>query len=707
MERVFYQWRGVSHTGRGTWGEATTMGRVISHFCAASVCGLLLFSGGTPALAAPVSSASSHMMSSSVTRPDTPASQVVPGNVLPPVTEIGSLRLTTVTVGSSDHVYPSVWSEPEIRDERLIPSAVSAGIGSAADAHLTLQLPAGTRVVSGMQYQIPVRSIGELPVHVLSAPSHITTADGVTLFTVSHLADGSLCLTATSAATHLVTPIEASFTIAVGFLPPTTIQNKTTIMGTPSQATNTTASSLSFGFMIGTTQWKGTLRWTPETSDSLVSSFTKTVGDKNKVTALSGVAWAPLQNLLTQFSMQNQQPLSLASQPFYVMNIYTSPSPFTWSLYHQTFLNTMSSEDGTSEWTSTVMNSSPLTPLAAPVSTITVQGSVTLQDVRDRLTTLVHAYVSGKESLHHGESIVIHGVLANGDHVLGMITNLGSFDHPLTTTGTNIESVMTDQMNTLQTVYPGATAASEITAGATLLFPSPAHTYSYTHYTSLWWKNTMSMVGMSNASGTTCPVTPSVATTSTGTAQDKHHTEQKTVASQVMPFMLTTNMSHTSTGSVDMPVTTAIILTQKKTPIAHDYIVYEPNGGTGTAIMQAVTRGEQPVTEANTFLYQGKHFIGWNTKANGSGTWYDPGSLQSPVTESTRILYAQWAPDHVANPIHTDNPIVRSPLASTGAAITAIFCSMLCFVGLGFAVKHYRDEQKPWKDPDHKIRFKK
>ncbi|MBO5627647.1 MAG: InlB B-repeat-containing protein [Aeriscardovia sp.] len=691
------------------------MGRIVSHLCAASLCSVLLFSGGTSALAAPVSSIPSHHLSSStVTRVTAPGAASMPVGVLRQVSSLGVLQLTGVTVGSSDRVYPSVWSEPEVGSDRLIPSDASTGSESAAVAHLTLQLTGGTRIVPGAQYVIPVTHIGLLPIKILHTPSTITTADGVTLFTVSMMANGNLCLTATPAVTHLTTPMDVSFTVTLGFLPPTnsstttdTSASTTAGVKTENTASSATGKSSSastsavFGFMIGTTQWKGTVSWTPVTRTTLVSSFNRTACEKNRVTALGGVSWTPLQNLLTHLSMQNQQPVALASQPFYVMNLYTSSSSFTWSFHHQTFVNTMSSHSGsTPEWTSTITGSSPLMPFTAPVSTLSMSnGSLTLQEVRDRLTSLVHAYMSGTQSLARGTSIVIHGVLSNGDHVLGMITNLGSFAHPFTAASLPVSSLMEDQVEELRSVYPDATAASEIAAGVTLQFPSAAHAYSYTHDTSLWW-NTSSMIGTSHTVGTTCPV---VTATTARIPNSENTPSQKTVMSRALPFILAADKSQASSStSSSTPVTTAIILAKKRTPVAHDFVVYEPNGGTGTAIMQAVTRGEQPITEANTFLYQGKHFIGWNTKADGSGTWYDPGSLQSPVMKSTRILYAQWAPDHVTATIHPMNPIIRSPLASTGAAITAIFCSMMCFVGLGFAVKHYRDERKPWKDPEHK-----
>lgn len=50
--------------------------------------------------------------------------------------------------------------------------------------------------------------------------------------------------------------------------------------------------------------------------------------------------------------------------------------------------------------------------------------------------------------------------------------------------------------------------------------------------------------------------------------------------------------------------------------------------------------------EANPFIApSGKHFLGWNTKANGYGEWLDPGEKIS-VVENTQ-LYAQWGENRI------------------------------------------------------------
>ena len=72
-------------------------------------------------------------------------------------------------------------------------------------------------------------------------------------------------------------------------------------------------------------------------------------------------------------------------------------------------------------------------------------------------------------------------------------------------------------------------------------------------------------------------------------------------------------------------------------------ITFNANGGSGS--MSSITNIYQATTTtltANAFTRSGYRFIGWNTKADGSGTGYADKATISGLTQSI-TLYAQWA----------------------------------------------------------------
>ncbi len=71
-------------------------------------------------------------------------------------------------------------------------------------------------------------------------------------------------------------------------------------------------------------------------------------------------------------------------------------------------------------------------------------------------------------------------------------------------------------------------------------------------------------------------------------------------------------------------------------------IIFNSNGGSGSMSNQVFTAGVSQKLSANTFARSGYNFIGWNTRADGSGTSYaDKQSLT--LTEAVPLtLYAQW-----------------------------------------------------------------
>ena len=69
-------------------------------------------------------------------------------------------------------------------------------------------------------------------------------------------------------------------------------------------------------------------------------------------------------------------------------------------------------------------------------------------------------------------------------------------------------------------------------------------------------------------------------------------------------------------------------------------ISFNANGGTGSMANQTVTSGNDAALRANTFTRDNYHFMGWNTKADGSGVAVATDAQAGLVGPET--LYAQW-----------------------------------------------------------------
>ena len=76
-------------------------------------------------------------------------------------------------------------------------------------------------------------------------------------------------------------------------------------------------------------------------------------------------------------------------------------------------------------------------------------------------------------------------------------------------------------------------------------------------------------------------------------------------------------------------------------------IEYNSNGGPGKWDSQYVTYNQTVNLRDNSFVRTGYTFAGWNTKADGSGTFYaDKASVKNLTASGTVTLYAMWT----ANP---------------------------------------------------------
>jgi len=72
-------------------------------------------------------------------------------------------------------------------------------------------------------------------------------------------------------------------------------------------------------------------------------------------------------------------------------------------------------------------------------------------------------------------------------------------------------------------------------------------------------------------------------------------------------------------------------------------VAYNANGGTGTMNNQSMKYDQTANLTANAFTRTGYTFVGWNTKADGSGTSYaDKASVKNLAASGTVTLYAKW-----------------------------------------------------------------
>ena len=76
-------------------------------------------------------------------------------------------------------------------------------------------------------------------------------------------------------------------------------------------------------------------------------------------------------------------------------------------------------------------------------------------------------------------------------------------------------------------------------------------------------------------------------------------------------------------------------------------VTFDANGGSGAMAKQSYKVNTDYKLPANSFYLFAKKFVGWNTAADGSGTWYDDGVTVRDLAGvgGNATLYAQWADD--------------------------------------------------------------
>ena len=77
-------------------------------------------------------------------------------------------------------------------------------------------------------------------------------------------------------------------------------------------------------------------------------------------------------------------------------------------------------------------------------------------------------------------------------------------------------------------------------------------------------------------------------------------------------------------------------------------IHYDPNGGNGNTDDQWIFPHTNATIYYNEFTNSGYEFTGWNTRADGTGTWYQPDDVVLDLVQpgETITLYAQWRASH-------------------------------------------------------------
>lgn len=86
-------------------------------------------------------------------------------------------------------------------------------------------------------------------------------------------------------------------------------------------------------------------------------------------------------------------------------------------------------------------------------------------------------------------------------------------------------------------------------------------------------------------------------------------------------------------------------------------VKYNSNGGYGVTLdPHTYLQGETATVADTEFTRDNAVFTGWNTKADGSGQWYNPGD-KVIVDDENIILYAQWQGDFA----QTESPAATQP----------------------------------------------
>lgn len=115
--------------------------------------------------------------------------------------------------------------------------------------------------------------------------------------------------------------------------------------------------------------------------------------------------------------------------------------------------------------------------------------------------------------------------------------------------------------------------------------------------------------------------------------------------------------SYTNQQAIQLYKKTASSATQP----THTIHFYQ-NGGSGSMNDQTVNEFEATVLQANAFTREGFVFDGWNTLANGTGTYYADGA--TVILTNDLALYAQWNPKYNITLVQSSNGTIAASAIS-------------------------------------------
>ena len=119
-------------------------------------------------------------------------------------------------------------------------------------------------------------------------------------------------------------------------------------------------------------------------------------------------------------------------------------------------------------------------------------------------------------------------------------------------------------------------------------------------------------------------------------------------ASKVRAALDTVNAASAMGGDSDMNAAGTASANEVWQEKPNTYTVtFDANGGSGAMAKQSYKVNTDYKLPANSFYLFAKKFVGWNTAADGSGTWYDDGVTVRDLAGvgGNATLYAQWADD--------------------------------------------------------------
>ncbi len=118
------------------------------------------------------------------------------------------------------------------------------------------------------------------------------------------------------------------------------------------------------------------------------------------------------------------------------------------------------------------------------------------------------------------------------------------------------------------------------------------------------------------------------------------------------PYSIGEGLDGSRTGDITIggTETSSIVGSPFKYPVVQYTVAFDANGGNGTMSDQSTNIDPEPVLEANSFTRDGYSFVGWNTRADGSGISYaDQEHVNFAEIGSSLTLYAQWYKGSVVN----------------------------------------------------------